>query len=221
VALQVAAAQADVDEATMEIRRLEGDLAEARRSVVGLGPAREQYLAILQQIETAEQELRQSKDRLASAEAALQAAEAARDAGRPAFRPAEPPAVPAWPRLWQVLAVTVGATLVAGVVAAGLAEWSQRGVATAEAAAARFDVPVLGTIPEIVSGPRRLARWCGRWLLRPVLWLAVAAGVAMAAGHVVLWLRYPEAYEQWKQHPPAYVAERLAEWSDAARPPDR
>ncbi|GAG14059.1 unnamed protein product, partial [marine sediment metagenome] len=196
VALQIAAAQAEVDEATLQIQRLESDLAEARRARIGFGPAREQYLALLKQIETREQELKQATDQLACAEADLQAAQTRQATAGAAFRPAEPPALPSFPRLWYVLGGILAVSLAAGAGAAAVAQWSDRRITTPEDAAKRFGVPVLGTISEIAGRPRRVARCIGRWLLRPVLWLVVLAVVAMAVSNVVLWLGHPEAYQE-------------------------
>lgn len=216
VALQVAAAQAEVDEATLEIERLESGLAEARRARIGFGPAREEYLALLKQIETREQDLQQAKQRFAAAKANIESAETRSPAALAAFRPADVPNRPSSPGLWSVLVAILAASLAAGTGAAAVAHWSDRRITTPRDAAERVDVPVLGTISEVTSLPRRFARWAGRWLLRPVLWLAVVAVTAMAVSHVVLWLRHPQVYREWKAHPPIYVYERLADWSDAA-----
>jgi uncharacterized protein involved in exopolysaccharide biosynthesis len=216
--LQLATAQSEVDKAALETKRLEARLAEAQNDLVKFGPAREEYLALLKQADEQRAELRRRQDRLAEAQTSLAGEEARRGTALASVQLAEKPLHPSSPALWHVLGVALLGGLVAGAALALAAQAMDRTIATADEAARAFNLPVCGTISEIVSPRRRVWRAAKRWVLRPAVTLVILAAVGLAALGAVLRLNCPDQYERWREHPQAFLHEQLADWTHRLQP---
>jgi uncharacterized protein involved in exopolysaccharide biosynthesis len=211
VIVQMAAVQAEIDTATLQIAALQKQLAEVRDALAQLGPTRQEHQQILKEVEAQEAASRQADADLAEADRA--ASTAAGSGPVRDVRPARDAGTPSFPRLWHALAAALAAGLLAGGAAALVAHRMDRTVATPEEAAARFGVPVLGVVDEIVSVPRRALRAAGRWTLRSLALAVLATAVALAAMHAALWLHDPPRYDAWKSDPPGFVARHVRAWA--------
>jgi uncharacterized protein involved in exopolysaccharide biosynthesis len=218
LAVQLATAQSEVDKAGMEIEQLEVRLAEAQNALTKFGPAREEYLALLKQADEQRAELKRRQDRLAETHASLAGEEAKRGTSLASVQLAEKPLRPSSPALWHVLGVALLGGLVAGAALALAAQAMDRTIATADEAARAFDVPVCGTISEIVSPRRRVWRAAKRWVLKPAVTLVILAAVGLAALGAVLRFNCPDQYERWREHPQAFLHEQLADWTHRLQP---
>jgi uncharacterized protein involved in exopolysaccharide biosynthesis len=215
--VQLAAAQSEADKAAMELERLQARLAEAQGALAGFGPTRQEYLAILKQVDDERAELKRRQERLAQAQAARAAEEGKREPA--GMQLAEKPSRPSFPVLWHVLALALAAGLAAGSGLALAAQAMDRTIATADDAARAFNVPVCGVISEIVSPRRRVWRAVGRWVLRPAAALVIFAALGVAALNTVLRLHYPDQYARWTEHPQTFVQQHLADWTGGLREP--
>lgn len=217
LAVQLASAQSEADKAAMEIERLGARLAEAEGALAGFGPARQEYLAILKQIDDERAELKRRQERLAEAQAARAAEEGKRDSA--GMRLAEKPSRPSFPVLWHVLGLALLAGLAAGTGLALAARAMDRTISTADEAGRAFNVPVCGVISEMVSPRRRVWRAVNRWVLRPAAALVILAALGVASLNVVLRLHCPDQYARWSEHPQTFVRQHLADWAGGLREP--
>jgi len=211
VSMALAAAQSEVEMAEGELDRLQQRLDALQNLMANHAPVRQQYLRFLKQIDELEAEKKSWQDRLSGVEMALSAEVAKRRTHLNAVQLAEKQFTPSSPSLLKVL----GFALVGGLAFGGglvfLSNLVDRSVWTPQDAEKAFGVPVCGVIGEIIPPATRLWRGARRFVIEPLVALFLLAAIGIGCLNAVLWLQYPEAYQQWTAAPLAYLGERMAE----------
>ncbi len=210
ISMALAAAQSEVEMAEGELERLQGRLDALQNLMANYAPVRQQYLKFLKQIDELEDEKKSWRDRLRGVEMALSAEVAKRRTHLSAVQLAEKQFQPSSPTLLKIL----GFALVGGLAFGGglvfLANLVDRSVWTPQDAEKAFGVPVCGVIGEIVPPATRLWRGVRRFAVEPLVALVLVAAIGIGCLNAVLWLQYPEAYQQWTATPLAYLGEHAA-----------
>jgi len=88
---------------------------------------------------------------------------------------------------------------------------------TRQEAETHFGLPVCGVIGEIVTPPQRVWRRLRRLIIEPAVAMALLVLIAVAGLNIVLWLQFPEQYEQWRTQPWSYVSDQLADGAQKLR----
>jgi uncharacterized protein involved in exopolysaccharide biosynthesis len=200
-AVNMEAAKAKWDTVKDEIERQQNRLDDLNALLKNFIPMYEEYKEILASQEKEKAEADRWRKRLTDIQMAL-AAEAAKrrthletiEAAQRQFRPSSPD-----------LKMVLGFALLGGVGFGGalvfLLNLLDRTIATAEDASKYFEVPVHGIIGEIVT--RRDIAWrrFKRWVIGPTVALVLLVAVGASITSIVLRVRYPNQYEQWRTSP--------------------
>jgi hypothetical protein len=80
-----------------------------------------------------------------------------------------------------------------------------RTIVTTEDASQHFGIPIHAVIGEIITERERRAAMFRKWIVTPSVAAVVVVAVAISSLSLVLWLRYPEKYDEWKNSPVAFV----------------
>ncbi len=212
---QLAATESLLETATREIERLERRRAAWQKLMGNFAPVRQEYLQIIEKIQKQEAELGNWQGRLTEVEMALAAEVAKRRTHLNAVQAAQRQLRPSSPSLVMILGFAIFGGLAFGGGLVFGAQFLDRTIATTEHAMDYFDVPVHGVIGEIVTRRQRAAARLKRWLVAPVVSLIIVACLCISGLSVVLWLRFPEKYEQWRASPAGFVYRTAAEAAGA------
>jgi uncharacterized protein involved in exopolysaccharide biosynthesis len=208
--MQVAAASAELETVGSELGRLESRLGSFRDLMANFGKVRADYEAILKKIADQESETKTWQSKYASLQMAFDAEMMNRRMHLNAIQTAQKQFRPSFPQLWTVLALAVVGALAFGGSLVLLAGAIDRSLATPEEAA-ELQLPVLGAIDEIVTPGLRRVRRMRRLVLWPAVGVVMAALVAVAGLSVVLWLQYPQVYEQFRAGPASFLMDSVVE----------
>jgi len=201
----LAGVQSQVDLATRELGRLEKRRREVQAVLAGYAPVRQQYLDTIRKCDELEDEKALWQKRLTEIQMAFSAEVAKRRTHLEAVQNAEKQFRPSSPKLLYVLGFALAGGLVFGGAIVFLGNSLDRSVTTPQEAAKHFDLPVCGVIGEILTPWQRLRRRARQWVAEPLVALMLVAIIGMASLNIVLWLQYPEEYQQWKTDRPAFI----------------
>ena len=201
----LAGVQSQVDLATRELGRLEKRRREVQAVLAGYAPVRQQYLDTIRKCDELEDEKALWQKRLTEIQMAFSAEVAKRRTHLEAVQNAEKQFRPSSPKLLYVLGFALAGGLVFGGAIVFLGNSLDRSVTTPQEAAKHFDLPVCGVIGEILTPWQRLRRRARQWVAEPLVALMLVAIIGMASLNIVLWLQYPEEYQQWKTDWPAFI----------------
>jgi len=210
-AAQSAAAESQYEVATREIERLQKRLDSYQVLMANFAPIRQAYMQIVKKLEKEQAEADNWQRRLTGIQMALAAEAAKRRTHLSAVEVAQKQFQPSSPGLWMVLAFAIFGGLAFGGGLVFLSNVMDRSITTTEDVARHFDVPVRGIIGEIVRRRQRITGRIKRWTLGSIVTVVVLTALAASALSIVLWLRYPEQYEQWKASPVSYIYHRVSE----------
>ena len=213
LAAQLAAAQSEVDMTKGELERLENRLAIYQNLMDNFGPVRQEYLQIVQKQDALQAEADLLQRSLTDVEMALAGEVAKRRTHLNTVLVAQKQFHPSFPTLKFVLVAAIGGGLVFGAGLVLLANSLDRSVSTAVGAEEHFAVPILGAIDEIVTPGQVAARRFKRWVVTPIASGIILLTIGISTLNVVLWLRYPEQYKDWKASPVGFVHGQITEWS--------
>lgn len=210
------AAQAEVEAATRELDGLQKRLVQVQNLLAGAPPpetppppqrAPQPNPQLLKQIEETRTEVARIEPRVAESQTAVEVERSCRRDQIAAVLSAE--ARPTFPVLWQVLGLALVGGPLFGVAVVFLASATSRRIESAEDAARRFDIPVLGVTSLILSQRERARRRLNRFLLVPAVVLAVSVAILAATVNVAVWLEWPERYGDWRASPASFVCNDL------------
>ena len=211
----LAAAKSTAQVTTREIERLEARRQVLRRLVNSSAPVRQQYLEIVRQIEREEEDLQSWQKRLTEVQMALSGEVAERRTLFQTAQSAEKQLLPSSPKLTMILGIAIFGGLALGGGLVFLFNMLDRSIARTEDAVECFNLPVLGTVGEIVTG--RQLRWgrLKRWIVTPVVTTIVLAALSLSSCGVWLRLKSPDQYAQWQSSPGVFLqqkADRTIKW---------
>jgi len=217
VTMEIAAAQAEVDMTTAELERIDARLKQVQGLLANYAPVRQQYLELVKKLSEQEAEKDRWQKRLTEVQMALSAEVAKRRTHLNQVQLAEKQFRPSSPKLLYILGLALVGGLACGSGLVFITNVLDRSVFTTQEAGTHFGLPVCGVIGEIVTPHQRRWRRMRRLLIEPVVALLLLAVAAVAGLNIVLWLQFPEQYEQWNQAPWAYVSRQVADGAQRLR----
>lgn len=205
LAMRIADAEAEVDQYGKQLQAMQNRLTAYQRILVNFGPIRQQFLEITDKQRKAQDERDEWQKKLNGVQMSLAAEVEKRRTHLETVEPARQQFRPSSPKLLMVLGLALagGAAFAGGVVA--LAQMMDRSIARPEDIRRQFGIPVLGIVGEIVTPKEETVRRVRRWVLRPLLFLAVLVVVSVASLSVVLRLRYTDKYRDFIRQPVRFV----------------
>ncbi|MBE3096538.1 MAG: hypothetical protein IMZ44_05340 [Planctomycetes bacterium] len=209
--MDLAAAQSEVDSTTNELARLQQRKDDVEKLLNQFGPIRQEYLGIVKDMTDQQAEVDRWQKRCTEVQMALAAEAAKRRTHLTQVELAQEQFKPSSPKLLYVLALALVGGLAFGGGLVFLTNTVDRSITTTEEAADHFGLPVLGTIGEIMTAPRRARRRMIRWGLGPVAAVGVALAIGAAALNITLWLNSREQYSQWRADPVQFVVSRIGD----------
>lgn len=196
--------KSQIEIASAELERQEKLLKQYREIDAEIGPVNQKFQELTKKLSDADAETQRWINRLSEVEMALEAERAKRGTHLSTVDLARKQSIPSSPSLLYVLVGALGGGLAFGGALVFLAGMGDRTVSIPDDLS-RFtgfkDIPIYGVIAEIVP-PRQMAvsvmiRKALIFMLAAVLIAALAESIFS----VVLWLRYPEVYAEWKASP--------------------
>ncbi|MCX5674774.1 MAG: hypothetical protein NTX87_07180 [Planctomycetota bacterium] len=206
--MDLAAAQSEVDSTTNELARLQQRKDDVEKLLNQFGPIRQEYLGIVKDVTDQQAEVDRWQKRQTEVQMTLDAEAAKRRTHLTQVELAQEQFKPSSPKLLYVLALALVGGLAFGGGLVFLTNTVDRSITTTEEAAGHFGLPVLGTIGEIMTAPRRARRKMIRWGLG-VAAVVVALAIGAAALNIALWLNSREQYDQWRADPVQFVVSRI------------
>ncbi len=210
LAAQLAAAESSYEIATREMGRLEKRLDSYQTLMADFGPIRQKYMVMVKRIAKEQAEADGWQGRLTGIQMALAAEVAKRRTHLRAVEIAQKQFEPSFPKPSMVLAFAIFGGLAFGGGLVLLSNVQDRSITATEDVARHFDVPVHGVIGEIVPRRQKIAGRMRKWTVGSIVTVVVLAGLAASALSIMLRLRYPEQYEQWKASPVSYIYHKIS-----------
>lgn len=210
LAAQFAAAESQYEIATREMERLQKRLDSYQTLMANFAPIRQKYMEMVKKIGKEQAEADNWQGRLTGIQMALAAEAAKRRTHLSAVEVAQKQFQPSSPGPSMVLAFAIFGGLAFGGGLVFLSNVLDRSITTTEDVARHFDVPVHGVIGEIVPRRQQITRRMRKWTVGSIVTVVVLTGLAASALSIMLRLRYPEQYEQWKASPVSYIYDRIS-----------
>jgi hypothetical protein len=218
-AAEVAAAQTEVEILQAELHRVDSQIEGYKKMMIGFEEVRPRYIAIIDELKDAESKAEMWESRRRQVEMALEAARGTTP-DMPGMltilEEAQRPTIPSFPRLNHVFAVALFGALAAGSLLVFFWNSKDRTVGTTEDAARYFDVPVIGSVGQIMTRGVRGKRFFRRWLIVPIVAAVMFLVIAVLVLSITLRLRRPEQYKQWREEPVAYATDKLTGETESA-----
>jgi len=205
MAMQLAIAESEVEVLEQESERLARRLKACELLIANSAPIRQEYASIVLPIEEIEAKGKRWQARLTDVQMALAAEGANRRTQLSTVSLAKRPSCPFSPALWMVMVVAFGGGLILAYGLAFASEGMNRSITTAEGAAEYFGVPVHGVIEKIETPCQRAVRKLWHRLFAFVVSVILVAMLAVSTFSVVLRLRYPDEYKEWRSSPAGYA----------------
>ena len=209
--IQETTAQSEYQMATNELERLQARQTALQGIMNNYGPVRQEYLGMIKEVTDQQAEVDRWQKRQTEVQMALAAEAAKHRTHLSQVELAQEQFKPSSPKLLYVLALAIVGGLAFGGGLVFLTNTVDRSITTTEEAAAHFDLPVLGSIGEIMTAPQRARRKMIRWGLGPVAAVVAALAIGAAALNIALWLNSREQYSQWRASPVRFVVSKIGD----------
>jgi uncharacterized protein involved in exopolysaccharide biosynthesis len=209
--IQETTAQSEYQMASNELDRLQSRLTALQGILANYGPVRQEYLGMIKEVTDQQAEVDRWQKRQTEVQMTLAAEAAKHRTHLSQVELAQEQFKPSSPKLLYVLALAIVGGLAFGGGLVFLTNTVDRSITTTEEAAAHFDLPVLGSIGEIMTAPQRARRKMIRWGLGPVAAVVVALAIGAAALNIALWLNSREQYSQWRASPVQFVVSKIGD----------
>jgi hypothetical protein len=208
LSVEIAAVESEVEVTKNELERLDARLSGYEALVLKYTPVRQEYEQKFRKCIERQEELKQWEGQFMAVKMSLEAEASARRTHLESVQAAQKENRPSSPKLWMILAVAIVGGLGFGGGLVFLVNLMDRSIMTVEDATKTFDVPVFGVIGEIVSPHQRVMRKLRKWLVAPVVSVAVLLTLGICALNVVLLLEFPQKHEEWKRNQVGFVTDR-------------
>lgn len=210
-ALDKAALRAEVEMLTRRIAQAQEELDRLQTRSAEFSKISREYGDLVKVEGERAEDVKRWHTRLAELQMQLGAEVAQRATHQSTIQPARRQYIPSSPNLALVLAGTIIGGLAAGGGLVFLAGFFDRSLALPEDAKKHFDLPVFGTIGEIVTDRQRRAKRIKMVVLTPVLALMIVSALAFSSWSTILRLRDQEKYHRLRQQPVEMVKAALTE----------
>lgn len=213
LAMQRADAQAELQDARRRIVKLQAKLNKYEQLQQNFAPVRQEYMQIVNRLENKQAELDAQQAKLNDLQMALSAEIAQRRTSLNTVETAKTQFRPSSPSLLLVLGGSLVGGLAFGVGLVLLTVLMDRSFSSPDEAQAHFEIPVVGTIREIVPKSRQRMRFLRRLLFVPLITLLLLATLGVSIFNAVLWLHFPDEYTQWNAAPLHYLQQQAESFS--------
>jgi len=210
--LHLANARSDLEAQEKQVMMLEERIARLGAASADLFPVRAQYERLTRELEEARRQLEFWEDNQRRVEMTLRAESDNRGVQLTFIKPCETIRRPVSPNLAQVLLATVGLGLFSGALAVFLAQRSDASFHSAGELGEAFNLPVFGSVSEIISRQQRRMRTLKNTVIYPANAAALGCVVCVVASVLVVHLQRPWALDSTTQK--AGVGSVLAPPSD-------
>ncbi len=201
LALLITNNQADIEAMTRQIESVERQIAARDSQNAQLFPVRSEYLKISREVDEARRQLAFWEDNQRRVEISMAAESGNRGVQLTFIQPAGPVGNPVSPNLYQALAGSIGLGLLAGTLGALLAYKNDDTFNDGQQLSSTYNVPMLGSVSEIISLQHRRMRQFKRRVLLPLNFACMAILLGLLAGVLYLDLQKPQVLEQWRGDP--------------------
>jgi hypothetical protein len=202
---------ASIKGAVNQLERNEKRLARSEKVMENFVPIRQEYEQLLRTLGDHQKKFSDYRDQYMSLQVTLSAELAKRRTRHEIIQYAQKQYTPSSPTLAMVLGMAVIGGLGCGAGLAFLVNAVDHSVNLTQDAAKRFDIPVVGVIGMIESGPQRMIKRLRTWILGPVVAVVLIGIIGVAGLSITLKLHYPEQHRQWKSDPMHFIVTHTAE----------
>lgn len=195
---QIAIAESDCQAAQYDLERLQRELGQFTEDRKDIGPVRQEYDQLNEQIKEEQDELNKWRNQLNKIKIDLEGEYANRRTHMSTIRAAKNPSRAVSPSLLMVMVFAIGGGLAFGYGLTLIGNIFGQRISTGEDAGSWFDIPVHGVIGEIVDKASLRSMRVRKTVISIVIAILLVGGLFVSTTSVVLRLNYPEKYEAWK-----------------------
>ncbi len=206
--LQLAQAQASVASLTQQQQSLQDQITRLNTQTADLFPVRSSYGKLKREAEQAQRQLAFWEGNLRRVQMALAAEAGNRGVILDFIKPCRPLRRPISPDITHVLAAAFALGLSAGGICVYFAHRSDESFSESDRLTEVVDIPLLGSVSEIISQRQRQTRRVRNLVLYPLNTAVMAAVLAVMTSLLYLDLTKPGLLTQLKQNPTQFL-ERL------------
>ncbi len=226
--LQYTQAKSELEAMNRQIAVVSDQIKAMAAQTDDMFPVRSEYRKLSREIEQAHRQLAFWEDNLRRVEMTLTAEAGQRGIQLDFVRPGRVSPKPVSPNLAQVVMAAIGLGLLAGSLSVFFAHRTDETFASGDELAKAFDLPLLGTVSELISRQQRKARRIRNMILYPTNAMLMAAALIGMATILYLDLEKPDVMNNlkakvgWVFEPPAAQATQplLPAQQDSATSPE-
>jgi protein tyrosine kinase modulator len=207
--LMLAGATAERESTQKQEDALTQQLTKLNTKAADLFPVRSDYRALTRQIEEAQRQLTFWEDNQRRVEMAMTAENGDRGVQLDFVMPCATLHKPVSPDVVQVIMAAIVLGMVGGTVCVFIAYRTDESITSPQELSEGFELPMLGTVSEIISRQQRRLRRLRRLVLYPVNGLAMASVILLLTGMLYLNLEKPYLYEQFTRDPAGFIQDRV------------
>ncbi|MEE9211262.1 MAG: hypothetical protein V3U29_01275 [Phycisphaeraceae bacterium] len=209
--LRLTVARVQAESLDKQYTSLSAELDRLNAQSTELFPVRSEYSKISRTAEQAQRQLSFWEDNLRRVNMALAAESSNRGVRLEFIKPCGVIRKPVSPNLVQVLMAAAALGLMAGSISVFFAHRTDETIADDEHLAEAFDLPLIGSVSEIISQQQRRARQIRNLVVYPLNTAVMALVLLAMATLLYLNLEKPTMYEQLKQDPAASPRQQAAD----------
>ncbi len=199
--LLISDTQAETDALTRQIESVKRQLNNRDTQNARLFPVRSEYLKLSRDVDEARRQLAFWEDNQRRVEISMAAESGNRGVQLTFIQPAGPVGNPVSPNLYQAFAGSIGLGLLAGALGALLAYKNDDTFTDGQQLSSTYNLPMLGSVSEIISLQHRRMRQLKRRVLLPLNAVGMASVLALLALVLYLDLQKPQLLKQWREAP--------------------
>jgi uncharacterized protein involved in exopolysaccharide biosynthesis len=207
--LKLTEATAERDSLKRQVEAGKVRLVDLNRQSENLFPVRAEYRKITRQVEQNQRQLAFWEDNLRRVRMALTAESGNRGVQLDFIKPCPVVSRPISPDPAQVLLAAIAICLTAGAASVFIAYRTNESFQSSEQLAGAFNMPLLGSVSEIISSQQRRARHLRRVVFYPLNAAVMTSVVMIMAGLVYLQLKQPAQFAKLTSNPLGYVSSEL------------
>ncbi len=199
--LELTRAQTEHASYTDKVEQLEAQIKQLNDNASQVFPIRAAYRQITREVQQAQRQLGFWEDNLRRVELALAAETGDKGIQLEFIKQAEPDYRPVSPNLLQILVAAIGLGLLGGGASVFLAHRSDDSFHYAQQLPDTFELPLVGTVSQIVSARQRFGMRLRSMVVYPLAGALMVIVLAVFTGMLYLNLKRPEVFREIKANP--------------------